>query len=99
MKLSDRLSSIAIAIDSGNGEAQIAWQAADRIDELEARLRNVHAAALYLRSTMAQIEGLLRGEKLFGMATSDDPLCVAELKAKACLRVVGEMDFRTKGRT
>lgn len=99
MKLSDRLSSIAIAIDSGNGEAQIAWQAAERIDELEARLRNVHAAALYLRSTMAQIEGLLRGEKLFGMATSDDPLCVAELKAKACLRVVGEMDFRTKGRT
>lgn len=99
MKLSDRLSSIAIAIDSGNGEAQIAWAAAERIDELEARLRNVHAAALYLRSTMAQIEGLLRGEKLFGMATSDDPLCVAELKAKACLRVVGEMDFRTKGRT
>lgn len=97
-RLSDRLSAIAIALDSGNGEAQIAFEAAERIDELEATLRDIGQAALYMRSTLAQIEGLLRGEKLFGMATSDDPLCVAELKAKACLRVVGEMDFRTKGK-
>ena len=93
VKLSDRLSSIAIAIDSGNGEAQTAWQAAERIDELEARLRDVQAAALYLRSTMAQIDTLLRGELLFGMAPTDDFAGMAKLKAEAALRVVAEMDF------
>lgn len=98
VKLSDRLSSIAIAIDSGNGEAQIAWAAAERIDELEARLRDVQAAALYLRSAMAQIEALLRGQLLFGMAPTDDLAGMAKLKAEACLRVVGGMDFGTKGK-
>lgn len=93
MKLADRLAAIAIAIDSGNGEAQIAWAAAERIDELEARLRDVQAAALYLRSTMAQIEALLRGERLFGMAPTDDLAGMAKLKAEAALRVVAEMDF------
>lgn len=98
VKLSDRLSSIAIAIDSGNGEAQIAWAAAERIDELEARLRDVQAAALYLRSTLAQIDTLLRGEMLFGMAPQDDHLDIAKAKAEACLRAVGGMDFGTKGK-
>lgn len=93
MKLSDRLSSIAITIDSGNGEAQIAWAAAERIDELEARLRDVQAAALYLRSTMAQIDTLLRGELLFGMAPTDDLAGMAKIKAEACLLAVGGMDF------
>ena len=93
VKLSDRLSSIAIAIDSGNGDAQIAWAAAERIDELEARLRDVQAAALYLRSTMAQIDALLRGVRLFGMAPTDDLAGMAKLKAESCLRAVGGMDF------
>ena len=93
MKLSDRLSAIAIAIDSGNGEAQTAWEAAARIDELEASLRDVQAAALYLRSTMAQIDTLLRGQLLFGMAAADDLLDMAKAKAEACLRVVGGIDF------
>lgn len=92
-RLSDRLSAIVIAIDSGNGEAQIAWAAAERIDELEARLRDVQAAALYLRSTMAQIDTLLRGELLFDMAPTDDLAGMAKLKAEAALRVVSEMDF------
>ena len=92
-RLSDRLSAIAIALDSGNGEAQIAWAAAERIDELEARLRDVQAAALYLRSTMAQIDTLLRGEMLFGMAPTDDLAGMAKIKAEACLLAVGGMDF------
>ena len=92
-KLSDRLSSIAIALDSGNGEAQIAFEAAERLDELEARLRDVGQAALYLRSTLAQVEALLRGERLFGMAPQDDAQDMAKAKAEACLRVVAEMNF------
>lgn len=92
-RLSDRLSSIAIAIDSGNGEAQIAWAAAERLDELDARLRDVQAAALNLRSTLAQIDTLLRGELLFGMAPTDDLAGMAKRKSGAALRVVAEMDF------
>lgn len=98
-KLSDRLSEIATSLDVGNGDAQIVFDAAESLDDLSERLCCISQAALYMRSTLAQIEALLRGETLFGMAASDDHLCVAELKAKACLRVVGEMDFRTKGKT
>ena len=92
-KLSDRLSSIAIALDSGNGEAQLAFSAAERLDELESRLRDVGQAALYMRSTLAQVAALLRGERLFGMAPQDDALDMAKAKAEACLRVVAEMNF------
>lgn len=97
-RLSDRLSAIAIALDSGNGEAQLAFAAAERIDELEASLRDIGQAALYLRSTMADIETLLRGELLFGMEPCAQTLLIAQNKAKACLRVVGGMDFGTKGK-
>lgn len=97
-RLSDRLSAIAIALDSGNGEAQLAFAAAERLDELEATLRDIGQAALYMRSTLAQIDALLRGERLFGMAPQDDPLDIAKAKAEACLRVVGGMDFGTKGK-
>ena len=92
-KLSNRLSSIAIALDSGNGEAQLAFAAAERLDELESNLRDVGQAALYLRSTLAQVASLLRGERLFGMSPSDDPLAMARIKAEACLRTVAGMDF------
>ena len=92
-RLSDRLSQIAIALDSGNGEAQLAFSAAERLDELESQLRDVKAAALYLRSTIAQVAALLRGERLFGMAPQDDALDMAKAKAEACLRVVAEMNF------
>lgn len=92
-KLSDRLAQIAIALDSGNGEAQLAFSAAERLDELESKLRDVGQAALYLRSTLAQVASLLRGERLFGMAPQDDPLDMAKAKAEACLRVVAEMNF------
>lgn len=92
-KLSDRLSSIAIALDSGNGEAQIAFSAAERLDELESKLRDVGQAALYLRSTLVQVASLLRGERLFGMAPQDDALDIAKVKSEACLRVVSGMDF------
>ncbi len=92
-RLSDRLSAIAIALDSGYGEAQLAFEAAERLDELEARLRDVGQAALYLRSTLAQVASLLRGERLFGMAPQDDAQDMAKAKAEACLRVVAEMNF------
>ena len=92
-KLSDRLAQIAIALDSGNGEAQIAFSAAERLDELESKLRDVGQAALYLRSTLAQVAALLRGERLFGMAPQDDAQDMAKAKAEACLRVVAEMNF------
>lgn len=92
-KLSDRLSSIAIALDSGNGEAQLAFAAAERLDELESKLRDVGQAALYMRSTLAHIEKLLKGELLFGMVPTDDPLDFAKAKAEWCLGVVGGMDF------
>lgn len=92
-KLSDRLAQIAIALDSGNGEAQLAFSAAERLDELESKLRDVGQAALYLRSTLAQVASLLRGERLFGMAPQDDATDIAKAKSEACLRVVSGMDF------
>ena len=92
-KLSDRLSQIAIALDSGNGEAQLAFSAAERLDELESQLRDVKAAALYLRSTMAQVDSLLRHEQLFGQHPDDEPIDLARIKVAACLRTVCGMDF------
>lgn len=92
-KLSDRLSGIAIALDSGNGEAQLAFSAAERLDELESQLRDVKAAALYLRSTMAQVDSLLRHEQLFGQHADNEPIDLARTKVSACLRVVVGMDF------
>jgi len=92
-RLSDRLSQIAIALDSGNGEAQLAFSAAERLDELESQLRDVKAAALYLRSTMAQVDSLLRHEQIFGQHPDDDPIDLARAKITACLRVVVGMDF------
>lgn len=98
-KLSDRLAQIAIALDSGNGEAQLAFSAAERLDELESQLRDIKAAALYLRSTMAQVDSLLRNQQLFGQAPTDDPIELAQAKVEACMRVVAEMDFwNTKGK-
>lgn len=92
-KLSDRLAQIAIALDSGNGEAQLAFSAAERLDELESQLRDVKAAALYLRSTMVQVDALLRHEQLFDQHPGDDPIELAQAKVTACLRVVGAMNF------
>lgn len=92
-KLSDRLSQIAIALDSGNGEAQLAFSAAERLDELESKLRDVKAAALYLRSTMAQVDLLLRNERILGQHPDDNPIELAQVKIKACFRAVGGMDF------
>lgn len=92
-KLSDHLAQIAIALDSGNGEAQLAFSAAERLDELESKLRDVGQAALYMRSTLAQVAALLRGDRLFGMAPQDDAMDMAKARAEACLRVVAEMNF------
>lgn len=92
-RLSDRLAQIAIALDSGGGEAQLAFAAAERLDELEAKLRDTRQAALYMRSTMAQAQSLLAGERLFGMHAGDDLQEMAKTKIEVCLRAVAGMDF------
>jgi len=92
-RLSDRLAQIAIALDSGGGEAQLAFAAAERLDELEAKLRDTRQAALYMRSTITQVASLLNGERIFGMKAEDDPQEMAKTKIDACLRAVAGMDF------
>ena len=92
-RLSDRLSAIAFAIDSGGGEAGIVFEASERLDELESELREVRQSAMYLHSTMAQAELLLNGERLFGMAAEDDLIETAKIKVSACLRALSGRNF------
>ena len=61
VKLSDRLSAIAIAIDSATAGADRLGRRRNVLTSLKHGCATC-SAALYLRSTMAQIDALLRGD-------------------------------------
>jgi len=84
---------MALSLESGGGEAFVLFSAAEHIDGLESRLRNTLQAALYMRSTITQVDSLLKGERIFGMKAGDDSQEMAKTKINACLRAVAGMDF------
>lgn len=77
---------MACSIDAGNGEAALLFAAAERLDQIENRLRQVQAVALYLRSTCADIARLLEGQQVSPFEVSQDLHDLAKAKAIAVCR-------------
>lgn len=91
--LQARLSKVALSVESGSGEADLLFQAAERINQLDLALRRTKEVALYLRSTMADVSALLAGEQIDPARHIDDPVAEAAIKATSAVRAVFNIDL------
>lgn len=85
--LADQLSALAFNVESGGGESALLFSAAERLDSLEKSIHASRQLALYLQTTLAHIDALLRGDQIDPYRFVDDPLAEAKTRAATALKV------------
>ena len=85
-RIADDLARMACAHAPGKGETALLFQAAARINELENRLRETTAIAIYLRTTCADVARLLAGQQVTPFEIEQDLTDLARAKAEAVCR-------------